>query len=281
MVRVALESQMMNSLSKLRACLTRGLLAPILLLAVLAPGWAGAAPLEGRIEETGVVPTPHAPPKIIEPMPVPVVKPRAPLKGKLDDTQLQSGAEKDALSGQVDDSGAGAALQPVQGKPDPNTGRLKATVSKDDELGGADPDAADSELMVQWDRWRNRFLRAIQTGMQDKLNDPNETNLRWDAKTRMMVNRIPLGTVTWFAAQVTPDLRIHNAKIVHRSGYPGYDQAVLEAIHDLAGSPILRYPRGSRRQIVSQVAGIKTAETSEFRYQKFGDVERQIIPGDY
>lgn len=254
------------------------LLALLLIWAACA-SWAGEAPLQGRIEETGIAPTPHVPPKAIEPMPVPVVRPKTdPQKATLDATQLQGRTEGAGLSGRLEDEGAG--LKPIEGKSDPASGRLKATVSKDDARGTAgDPDAADKELMVQWDRWRNRFLHAIQSGMQDKLNDPSETNLRWDEKAKTMVSRYPLGIVAWFACQVTPDRRILNARIIHSSGYPGYDRAVLEAIDDLQGNNILRYPSASRRKIVSQAAGIKTAETSEFRYHKFGDVERRIIPG--
>src|SRR5262249_9988743 len=113
---------MLKSRPNLMVWLNGGLLAPILLS---APVWADSVPLEGRVEETGVVPTVDVAPKPIEPMPVPVIKPRAPLKGKADDAQLQGGADKDALSGQVEDGGQGNPLQPVPGKPDANEGRLK------------------------------------------------------------------------------------------------------------------------------------------------------------
>jgi hypothetical protein len=261
------------------ACLSVWLVAPYLLLCSTGPAGADE-PLKGRVEETGIAPTPEVPAKVIEPMPVPVVRPRKTMqKARVDGAALEGRAESTQLDGRAED--AGADLKAIEAKPDPQTGRLKATVSKDDaNLASQDPDAADQELMIEWDRWRNRFLHAIQSGMQEKLNDPSEANLRWDPRARMMVSRFPLGTVAWFACQVTPDRRIVNAKIVHTSGFPGYDQAVLDAIHDLQGSSILRYPRGSRRQIVSQVAGIKTAETAEFRYHKFGDVERHFIPGD-
>src|SRR5262249_7385170 len=185
------------------------------------------------------------------------IKPRAPLKGKADDAQLQGGAVKDALSGQAEDGGTGNLLQPVQGKPDPNTGQLKATVSKDDDLAN-DPDAADQELQIEWDRWRNRLMKAIYTGMSYKINEPNEKNMVWSPKENTMVPRYPLGCGAWFSVQVTPDLRIHSAKIIHSSGYPAYDQTLIETIMELDGTSILRYPRGSRRKIVSHVAGLKT-----------------------
>jgi hypothetical protein len=59
------------------------------------------------------------------------------------------------------------------------------------------------------------------------------------------------------------------------SQYPSFDQAVLQAISDLQGNRILVYPRGSRRQIVSQEASVITAAESQFQNFQFGDVERQ------
>src|SRR5207253_4696071 len=107
------------------------------------------------------------------------------------------------------------------------------------------------------------------------INEPNDENMRWDPRRRMMVPKFPLGTIAWFYCEVTPDKRIKKARITQPSGFPGYDQAVLDAIWNLDGSSILRYPRGSKRTIVVQDGGIKTATYSASPDFKFGDVERQ------
>lgn len=229
--------------------------------------------LEGRVEETGIVPV--SPPRQLEPMPLPVLKPKSqPQKGKIDESAPLAGAAREnSLTGGIDEEDDGGPLR--GGTTKPGAGPLKATVSKEQQ---GDPDEGDQELMVEWDRWRNRLLHAIQSGMMERLNNPDETDLRWDPRLQAMVSRFPLGTVAWFSCQVTPDKRIINAKIVHSSGFPGYDRAVLDSIHDLQGSSILRYPKNSRRTIVSQVAGIKTSDTAEFRYHQFGDVERRRTP---
>jgi hypothetical protein len=112
------------------------------------------------------------------------------------------------------------------------------------------------------------------------LNNSQDGNLRWDPRTQTVVRQFPLGTAAWFYCQVTADRRIVNFKFLHGSGYPNYDQAVQEAIAALAGSSILRFPAGSHRLKVEQAAGIKTAESSQNEFFKFGDVEKYRVPAE-
>lgn len=234
------------------------------------PVWCD--PLKATIQEDAIEPSRDVLPKGIEPMPIPVV-PLKPEKAGTDASKLKGNLQDQGLNGQED--AASSDTSPLSGRADQN-GPLKGQ-ALDDRMGGIpiDPDADDKQLMVEWDRWRNHFLWAVQSGMQELLNDPNETNLRWDPRANAMVARFPLGTTAWFYCQVTPDRRVINLRITHSSGHPNYDHAVLEAINNLVGSSILRYPTGSRRKIVAQSAGIKTADSSEFRYFKFGDIEHQ------
>lgn len=240
-------------------------------------------------------------PKTIEPMPAPVLsKPKlSPMQGTADDNTLKGGVKDQGLQGSVEDShntmkplpgkvddsqkpplsgavqDAGNPLKSLPGKSDPKP-VLQGSASKDE---GADPDEQDRELMVQWDKWRNRFLWSVQSGIQEILENPTDATLRWDEQKQAMVSKFPLGTIAWFSCQITPDKQIVNLKLLHPSGYAGYDQAVLEAVRALQGSSILRYPTSSRRKIVTQIAGVKTAETGGYNYFKFGDVERQHHPG--
>jgi hypothetical protein len=253
-------------------------------ITLLLPLSSSADTLQGGVEENGIAPATgaEAVKKKIEPLPIPVIPPKPKkLQGQAaqtDQSKLQGNVNGGGLSGEVEDEDG--EMLPGKATLD-KSGVLKGGASKDGNRGfqSMDPDADDQELMVEWDRWRNRLLSAIQTGMQEVINDPNESNLRWDERKQMMVPKFPLGTIAWFFCQVTPDRRILNAKITKASGFPGYDHAILESIKNLEGSSILRYPRGSKRTIVSQDGGIKTAETSERRYFKFGDVEHQRTSG--
>ncbi len=273
---------------ELNARLWSGIALSWIIIAAAGAAWAEGTKLEGNVQETGVLPSTDPMPAISEPMPVPVLKPKkSPQQGQLDESfgagkmdNLNGSAKDDALKGKVDGGGTGT---PLTGKMDPKTGRIQGFAAKDDSnlragAAGEDPDVEDSELMVEWDRWRNRFLHAIQSGMQESLNNPSEATLRWDPVRRTMVSAFPMGTIAWFSCQVTPDLKIIHIKLLHSSGHPAYDKAVLDAIDSLQGSSVLRYPRKSRRLIVTQTAGIKTAEQAEYRNFHFGDVERQRVP---
>ncbi len=242
------------------------------LCGVYGPGVTGQEPLKGTVEESGVEPSKAPPVKPVEEMPKPVLRQRL---SRPDSSAALKGAARDNAAGAEDED---ADLQKMTAHPDPHTGVLKGSATRDGSgLRAMDPDADDAEMMIEWDKWRNRLLFAIQSGMQENINNPGESNLRWDPEANAMVPKFPLGTVAWFYCQVTPDRRILNLKLTHSSGYPGYDRAVMEAVRNLEGSSILRYPKGSRRTVVTQEAGIKTATSSEYRYFKFGDVEHQRI----
>jgi hypothetical protein len=128
--------------------------------------------------------------------------------------------------------------------------------------------------MVAWDVWRNKFLWSIQSNMQEEMNNPDDAALRWDPENQVLLAKFPLGISAWFTCQVSNDKHITNYKLVRSSGYPNYDKAVANSVKNLEGSSILKFPMKSRRLSVTQVAGIKTSDTGERKFQKFGDVER-------
>lgn len=215
----------------------------------------------------------------------------APLQGVIKKTgthpELQSGTARSdlpgALSGKaIDDELKGMVkdgslkhLAPALGElSDP----LKGRAARDGKE--LDPDEDDQELMVEWDRWRNRFLRAVQLGVQDLLNNPDPEDYerpRVDPVTGNFTSRYPLGTGAAFSCQVTADGQIKNLEIIEPSGFSKYDRALLRSVKALEGTRILAFPKGSHRRVVMQPGRIKTATTNQFQYHRFGDVER--VPG--
>jgi hypothetical protein len=235
--------------------------------------------LQGLIKEEVVSPTRNVEPHQLEDMPLPVMPkltPGKPLAGQADDNTLKGKAQDQGsgLQGQAQKEGSDFQSPPPaafdKDKP------LQANVSKE-TAPNEDPDADDAELMVQWDRWRNRLLWAIQSGVDEYLSNPPPESMQWDPKVNAMVSRVPLGIETWFTCQVTPSHKILNIKLLHSSGSQIYDQAVLAAISQLQGSQILAFPSRSKRNIVTQMAGLKTTETFQRKYFQFGDVERRAV----
>ncbi|MBA3857640.1 MAG: hypothetical protein C0507_12095 [Cyanobacteria bacterium PR.3.49] len=195
--------------------------------------------------------------------------------GTSDDT-LRGGANDNALQGGAQDEGGGdlTPMQPRSGKP-----ILQGSAMQSDYGPAGDPDMDDQELQVAWDKWRNKFLWAVQSGVQEALNNPDDVDLRFDPRRGMVVVRFPLGTTAWFHCKISADRHIVSAKIKQSSGFPNFDQAVLNSINHLEGSSYLRFPSRSQRQFVTQTAGIKTSDSPERQYFKFGDVERYRVPG--
>lgn len=225
---------------------------------------------------------------------------REPIKGRVETQHLESGdsryqfetqspstddadylkgsAKQDSLQGRADDSGW--QEEPGVGELDKEIGMLKGNARKNGaNLQAGDPDAEDQQLMIEWDRWRNRLLRAVQLGTIGIINNQGDDAYRWDAQRRVMRSKYPLGTEACFICQVTPTLKIQKLKILNSSGFPEFDNAVLQAVKDLEDTKILKFPDRSKRPFVSQAACIRTATSDNFQYHKFGDVERQVIPG--
>lgn len=227
-----------------------------------------AAPLKGRVEHHGEGEPESDPMKKLTPW-IDMNQPEG-------DDKLKGKAESDWQEDKV--------LKPGQARPDRDM--LKGYASEEGLDGHAglasqDPDVEDRELMIEWDKWRNRFLRAVQHGMQYNLNNSmSEETLRWDPQRHVMMSGFPIGTEAWFYCQITSDRKIVRAKIVRSSGFKAYDRALLLALDNLQGSSILRYPKGSKRVVVEQAAGVVSAASSQDRYFHFGDVEHQRVPGN-
>lgn len=251
---------------------------------------ASADTLQGSVDQTSIEPSKVKREKLDLVMPTPVL-PAAAEKDKLNagkgqfdkENALKGSAKDDALNGSVEDEGD-IEFRRRFGNLDNPKKTLNATVNKRvfhgqaQSSGGGlesqDPDYGDKELAIAWDKWRNRFLWSVQSGVTQYLNDPNNPQIRWDPQRQVMVSKFPMGTIAWFSCRISKNRRITELKILHSSGFPAYDQAVLNSVRDLAGSAILKFPARSRREVVNQNAGIRTATNGQRQFFKFGDVER-------
>ncbi|MBS1999859.1 MAG: TonB C-terminal domain-containing protein [Candidatus Obscuribacterales bacterium] len=223
-------------------------------------------PLKGGVEDTNVLPNKQDNLKDQIPMMVPV--PKKKLEGQADETG------RDALKGQAEDESAN--LQGLNGQTDKKV--LQGSAQQLDGALSEDPDTADQQLMVEWDAWRNRFLRAVQSDVQSNLNNSEDTMSRWDPRSQTVIRQFPLGTTAWFKCDIREDLKIVNFQLVKSSGFPNYDRLVMDAVAALNGTEILRFPAKSKRHRVNQMAGIQTASRSSNEYFHFGDVEKYRVP---
>jgi hypothetical protein len=223
-------------------------------------------PLKGGVEDTNVVPNKEEHLKDQIPMMVPV--PKKKLEGQADENG------RNPLKGQAEDESAN--LQGLNGQTDNKV--LQGSAQQLDGSASEDPDTSDQQLMVEWDAWRNRFLRAVQSDVQSNLNNSEDTMSRWDPRSQTVIRQFPLGTTAWFKCDIREDQKIVNFQLVKSSGFPNYDRLVMDAVAALNGTEILRFPSKSKRHRVNQMAGIQTASKSSNEYFHFGDVERYRTP---
>jgi hypothetical protein len=234
-------------------------------------------PLQGGVEETGAVEAnPNLTPLV--PMPAPVIK-KKPVSGKVEQNSLQGQAREEGsnLKGGSEDY----QLDKQNPLLDENSPHLHGSANKlEGKIEAEDPDQGDQELTVAWDKWHNRLLWSIQSGVQEIINSPENLEPHFDARRGCVVvgPNIPLGTRATFFVRVSNEKRIVTARIVMSSGYPDYDKALLDAIYSLDGTTILKFPRNSRRQKVNETATIITSDKGDRQFYKFGDVEKYRTP---
>jgi hypothetical protein len=192
---------------------------------------------------------------------------------------LEAGIQEQSLNGDADQNGGDlAGMSPQMDK----SGRpLSGNASSlDSGVTSSDPDMDDQEMMVQWDKWHNRVLNAIQQGLIEQLTATGDNVMFVDQRTGRMRSKYPLGTMAMFSCQVTPDHRIINLKIEQTSGFADYDRAVYQSVSVLNGSSILRYPKGSHRKVVWEGAGIRTSMQAGPANFHWGDTEHYRVPGN-
>lgn len=238
---------------------------------IIINGCAPAVAQNQTPDSDEFLPDPVGEAKSEEPLRKPKVKP---LQGGIEQSEVRGGAEDKILEGGAGDEswqmdaqqGMKDGAQPLQGNATDNT--LSGNASED-------PDENNQELAIEWDRWRNNLIQAIQANTIKNINVHNNIHFVWDPRTQMMQSRYPNGTSVWYFLNVLPNRKIINVRLTQNSQFPSYDRAVIDAILALNGNKILQYPRGSKRQIVAQEANVSTAAQTSIQNFNFGDVERQ------
>jgi TonB C terminal len=205
-----------------------------------------------------------------------------------------TGTKGEKLQGEIeqtDDNDVGIMNKKSLGNMDygkPSNSYIKGQVKQEDMEstkenpvnGDEHPDAADKDLMIEWDNWRNRFLQAVLSGTTDALNNDQAQNFQFNPQTNIIESKYPMGTNAWFSCKVMRDGQIKDIQIERSSGFAGYDQAVRESVQSLAGSAILKFPSHSRRISVLQAGGVERTAQINKQYFRFGDVEHYRLPGN-
>lgn len=239
------------------------------------------APLEGQVDAQGAAAaasTTVPPFQMAEPTIAPVA-PVAPPPRVVKKKPLEASVQQQELNSDADQNdGDLAGMSPQMDKSGRTLNSNASTL--DSGVTSSDPDMDDQEMMVQWDKWHNRVLNAIQQGLIEQLTATGDNVMILDQRTGRMRSKYPLGTMAMFSCQVTPDHRVINLKIDQTSGFADYDRAVYQAVKVLDGSSVLRYPKGSHRKVVWEGAGIRTSMQAGPANFHWGDTEHYRVPGN-
>jgi hypothetical protein len=147
---------------------------------------------------------------------------------------------------------------------------LEGTLSND----GASEDE-DKELSIEWDRWRNKFAKAIWKKTNQKLAG-GDAWVFGKFYIKYGLNPIPhfdKGVRAEVSCDITSEGRVCNVNVVTSSGVEKFTQLVVDSFHDLSYKSFLDFPKGSQREKVSMTIEMKMGN-GEFHEHKFDDVEK-------
>lgn len=139
----------------------------------------------------------------------------------------------------------------------------------------ADPDRDNAELMLAWDKWRNRFAHSVWQRYCQTL-DGAGTVFVGPIPVKLVNTpsyHFPEGLAATYACGITADHRMTYARITSSSGVPELDRIILHAVVSLAGKRSIAFPKGSQRQFVTEIESLGTGP-SGWHGRQYGDVER-------
>ncbi len=143
--------------------------------------------------------------------------------------------------------------------------------------GGAATNAIgveDEQLLIEWDRWRNKFSKKVWLKLNEQLTGGFCFNLGGILLTTGEGSgyHFRKGIEVSYICEVTNDRRITNLHVTSPSGDPTYDHLVLACVQSLNGKSSLKFPEGSKRTRVKTAATLRIGKAA-FHETKYNDRE--------
>lgn len=110
----------------------------------------------------------------------------------------------------------------------------------------------DRDLLIEWDKWRNKFSKKVWIKMNEKLVGGlfipiGSFGIAMGEGGGYNFKR---GTQATFACDILNDRTIANVKITAPSGDSRFDRLVIQCVYALDGKDMLKFPKGSKRERV-------------------------------
>jgi hypothetical protein len=198
------------------------------------------------------------------------------LKGSVEQQSLDSGAMQDALQRPP---GSFLEQRPQLKRPPELDGHADA--GRPFSLRAEqDPDANDKDLMIAWDKWRNKFAHSVWEHFSERLAG-NDAVFVAGVQVKLGSNpgyHFPDGLFATYTCVITDDRHIGNLRISSSSGNPTLDGLIMASVRDVDGKHMLTFPKGSKRQSVTETEALGIGKGG-FRGKTYNDVEHQTVPG--
>jgi hypothetical protein len=132
------------------------------------------------------------------------------------------------------------------------------------------------EVSIDWDKWRNRVTRSIWAKFCELLNGGDAIMLGGTLIKlgNAPILRFPVGTSASYSFNVNNERQLSNVRITSSSGNKQFDEIIRRSVQSIDGKQLLRFPKGSRRILVSASAKLYTTKHGSYTKIPFGDVER-------
>lgn len=112
-----------------------------------------------------------------------------------------------------------------------------------------DPDAGNAELQIEWDRWRNKFARAVWAKSSACIVGPGAFVIG----TMVMKfgeapgYHFPAGLKVTYRCEISNEGRITALTLSSSSGNRDFDNIILHCVRSTDGKRLLAFPRDSKR----------------------------------
>jgi len=156
-------------------------------------------------------------------------------------------------------------------------GRIEKTVSKGSAGQGINSpiQSGEQELSIEWDKWRNRFTRAVWYKANQKLAGGDVIFLgglclKFGDAPALNFEK---GLSVTYSCDISSNRQISNIRVHSSSGNTAFDELIVGCVRAISGKRILQFPKGSQRQLVMESSTL-TVGRREFHETKYDDIEK-------
>ncbi len=133
----------------------------------------------------------------------------------------------------------------------------------------------DENITINWHRWRNKVSKAVWAKFcvllagGDAMMMGNLLVKLGDAPAP----HFPLGTRASYTCDIENNRQLKNIRITKSSGNNDFDELVRQSVASINGKQLLKFPKQSKRRVVSVSCELFTTKNGRYSELPFTDLE--------